>query len=68
MSEHAKRAAWSALTTFIATAAVALGALSVADVNLSAVTAILISAGTAALRTGLAALDPNQTLYGRGAQ
>ena len=68
MSEHAKRAAWSALTTFIATAAVALGALSVADVNLNAVTAILISAGTAALRTGLAALDPNQTLYGRGAK
>jgi hypothetical protein len=68
MSEHAKRAAWSALTTFIATAAVALGALSVADVNMSAVGAILVSAATAALRTGLAALDPKQTLYGRGAQ
>lgn len=69
MSDQAKAALRSFITTFVAVFAPAIPAAKIADGDFTWVTAAaaaaLAAAVTAALRTLLAALDPGQPLYGK---
>ena len=72
MSEQAKAALRSFITTFIAVFLPLIPAAKVADGDFTwaaaAGSAALAAAVTAALRTLLAAVDPGQPLYGKGSK
>ena len=68
MTPQIKSAIRSFLTTFIGALLALVPVAAVVEGDFTWVTAALVSAATAALRTLLAALDPGQPLYGVGAQ
>ena len=66
MTPQIKSAIRSFLTTFIGALLALVPVAAVVEGDFTWVTAALVSAATAALRTLLAALDPGQPLYGLG--
>jgi heme/copper-type cytochrome/quinol oxidase subunit 4 len=68
MSDSTKAALRSFLTTFLSVLLALVPVAAVVEGDFTWVTAALVSAATAALRTVLAALDPGMALYGVGAQ
>ncbi len=66
MTPQLKAAIRSFLTTFIGALLALVPVAAVVEGDFTWVTAALVSALTAALRTVLAALDPGQPLYGVG--
>jgi hypothetical protein len=68
MTPQIKSAIRSFLTTFLATLITLIPVTSVVDGEFQWVGPALMSAGLAAVRTLLAALDPGMNLFGVGAQ